>query len=320
MMRVGVGGTFNVLHRGHRRLLEAAIEQGDVLAVGLMSDSYCKRHKVTVLPYGAREEALRFFLDGKGVEYSIVPLDEKEGTAPLDKELEVLVVSEETQTLGPRINDMRLRSGLRPLRLVVVPYVLAEDYRPISSSRIISGEIGPEGDLLRPLRVNVGSLNPIKVSAVENVLARFHPRIDVKPVDVTSGVSDQPWGAEAEKGAISRALECMGDADLGVGIEAGVWERDDGLYDVQFCAIVDGMGRVTRGHGMGFRYPPAIAEMVRKGISVGEACGRLFEEGDQGTGVGAIGILTKGALDRKALTEQAVLAAMVPRIRKDLYW
>ena len=88
---------------------------------------------------------------------------------------------------------------------------------------------------------------------------------------------------------------------------------------MQHCAIVDGTGWVTKGHGMGFRYPPAIAELVRGGMTVGDACAQLFEEGDQGSGKGAIGILTNGALDRKALTEQAVLAAMVPRIRKELY-
>jgi inosine/xanthosine triphosphatase len=320
MMKVGVGGTFNVLHRGHQRLLETAMAHGDFMAVGLMSDAYCDDHKELALPYEHREASLRAFLDSRKVRYCIVPLDVKEGTAPDDMDLDVLVVSEETRLLGPRINDMRLRNGLRPVSLVIVPYVLADDFRPISSSRVMGGEIDVEGRLLRPLRVMVGSLNPVKVSAVKDVVQRFYPRIELTAIEVESRVDEQPWGKEAEMGSVARAEACLGQGDLGVGIEAGVWERDDGLYDVQFCAIVDSMGRTTIGHGMGFRYPPAIAERVRNGSSVGSACADLFEEGDQGSGIGAIGILTKGAMDRKMLTEQAVLAAMVPRIRKDLYW
>jgi len=318
-MKVGVGGTFNVLHKGHRRLLETAISNGDVLAVGLMSDDYCRRHKVVVLPYAERERALREFLETKGVEFTVHPLNAKEGTAPSDPELDVLIVSQETQTLGPKINDIRLGLGLRPVRIVVVPYVLADDYRPISSTRVLEGVIDGEGRLLRPLVVNVGSDNPVKIAAVREVLRRLHPDLIVNPVAVSRTVGEQPWGTEAERGAEARARECLGIGDLGIGIEAGVLEKSDGLYDVQHCVIVDRTGWTTSGHGMGFRYPPAVADLVRKGMTVGDACAQLFEEGDQGSGKGAIGILTNGILDRKALTEQAVLAALVPRIRKDLY-
>ena len=319
MMKVGAGGTFNVLHRGHRKLLETAIANGDVLAVGLMSDDYCRRHKTVVLPYAERERALREFLDLKNAQFTIAPLNVKEGSAPSDPELDVLVVSQETRSLGPKINDLRLRNGLRPVSIVVVPYVLAEDYRPISSTRVLDGEIDVEGRLLRPLVANVGSENPVKVAAVRDVLQRFHPQLEVNAAFVPRTAGEQPWGAEAEHGAEARARESLGKGDLGIGIEAGVLERADGLYDVQHCVIVDGTGWTTRGQGMGFRYPPAVADLVRKGMTVGDACAQLFEEGDQGSGKGAIGILTNGVLDRKSLTEQAVLAAMVPRIRKELY-
>ena len=137
MMKVGVGGTFNVLHRGHRRLLETAIANGNVLAVGLMSDDYCRRHKTVVLAVRREGEGTARVPGSEGSDFSIVPLNVKEGSAPSDPELDVLVVSQETQALGPKINDMRLRNGLRPVRIVVVPFVLAEDYRPISSTRVL---------------------------------------------------------------------------------------------------------------------------------------------------------------------------------------
>ncbi|TFG56580.1 MAG: DUF84 family protein, partial [Methanomassiliicoccus sp.] len=206
MMKVGTGGTFNVLHRGHRRLLDTAIALGGELTVGLMSDAYCRENKITVLPYPQREAVLSDHLKRKGACFHIVPLDVKEGTAGTDPGLEVLVVSEETHMQGPRINDLRSRNGLPPVRIVVVPYVLGDDYRPISSSRILNGDIDIEGKLLRPLRVGVGTLNPVKLSAVRDMLQRFHPKLELTVMDVPSEVGEQPWGREAEQGAMSRAM------------------------------------------------------------------------------------------------------------------
>ena len=70
---------------------------------------------------------------------------------------------------------------------------------------------------------------------------------------------------------------------------------------------------------MGFRYPTAAAELVRGGLTVGAAFKALYGQERDGRRDGAIGYLTRGALDRTGLAEQAVMAAMVPRIRKELY-
>ena len=40
----------------------------------------------------------------------------------------------------------------------------------------------------------------------------------------------------------------------------------------------------------------------------------VYGETNAGKTMGAIGILSKGLLDRRSLTEQSVLAAMIPRI------
>jgi inosine/xanthosine triphosphatase len=95
-----------------------------------------------------------------------------------------------------------------------------------------------------------------------------------------------------------------------VGIEAGVFEMHDGLYDIQYCVILDRDDRITIGTGPGFRYPDNIAELVRNGTTVGDAMTSVYKE----TEGGAIGTLSKGHLDRKTLTEQSVMTAMVPRL------
>jgi inosine/xanthosine triphosphatase len=234
-------------------------------------------------------------------------------------DITALIVSPETRASAEEINRDRTLKGLNALQLIEVPHVLADDFLPISARRIMAGEIDVEGRMLHPLRVNVGSDNGIKIDAVGNAMARFYDEVVVSGTKVETGVPEQPRGEETRKGAMERARLALGDADLGVGLEAGVFDTLDGLYDVQYCAIIDRRGRYTIGHGSGFRYPPEVAARVKAGDAVGQAFRELYGWEKDGKKLGAIGFLTKGALGRTELVEQAVMAAMVPRVRRDLY-
>ncbi|MEE9181055.1 MAG: DUF84 family protein, partial [candidate division NC10 bacterium] len=90
-------------------------------------------------------------------------------------------------------------------------------------------------------------------------------------------------------------------------------------WDVQFCAVVDRAGTLTLGAGPAFQHPPVVLEEVEDGRTVGEAWERLTGITDIGRKEGAIGFLTHSRLTREELTEAAVLMAMVPRIRRELY-
>jgi inosine/xanthosine triphosphatase len=105
--------------------------------------------------------------------------------------------------------------------------------------------------------------------------------------------------------------------DFGVGIEAGlIWNSSvKNYFDVQFCAVIDKAGRITVGHGSGFQYPKKVIQEVKVGKSIGEAMEVLTGIENIGKKRGAIGFLSKNILDRTELTEQAVLMAMIPRLR-----
>jgi inosine/xanthosine triphosphatase len=318
-MKAVLGGTFNVLHRGHRALLDRAFEVGDEVLVGITSDAMAARSKACVRSLGERRADLEQHLRDRGGKWSVEVIDRPDEHVDVRTDLDALVVSPETVATGEAINRGREARGLRPLNLVVVPHVLADDFLPIAARRILAGEIDASGRLLRPLRVSVGSLNPVKVGAARNVLSKLYEAVNVREVEVPSGVPEQPRGEEVRTGAMNRAARAIGDADLGVGLEAGVFETPDGLYDVQYCAVLDRRGRCSIGHGMGFRYPTPVAELVRRGLTVGASFKELYGKERDGRRDGAIGYLTCGAMDRTALAEQAVMAAMVPRIRKELY-
>jgi len=177
------------------------------------------------------------------------------------------------------------------------------------------------------VRVAVGSKNPVKTEAVRRIFSRIYgqDKVEVLGIEVDSGISIQPMGDETIDGAVNRAKEAIvkGDADLGVGVEAGLFKFPrtiTGYLDIQWCAIVDCEGKLTVGCNSGFEYPPkVVSKVLVENREVGEVMDELTGVKDLGESVGAIGILSKGLLDRVSLTEQAVLMAMIPRLNLDLY-
>lgn len=146
--RVAVGGTFEVLHKGHRALLARAFREGGPVLIGLTSDRMATGSRGRrVRPFGEREATLREHLDGvyPGREYVIEAIEDVFGPAVHLEDLEMLVVSEDTLTTGLDLNDARAERGLPTLELVLVPHVMAEDGEPISSSRVLAGECDEDG-------------------------------------------------------------------------------------------------------------------------------------------------------------------------------
>ena len=141
--KVVVGGTFDYLHLGHKALIEKAFEVGRQVIIGLTSDEMIKKNSA---PYIERKKKLKKFLKSKN--YEILELKDPYGPAIVEEEIEAIVVSKETRARAAEINEIRKRRGLAPLEIVVVPFVLSENGRPISSERIRKGEIDAEGRVL----------------------------------------------------------------------------------------------------------------------------------------------------------------------------
>lgn len=322
-MRVVLGGTFDILHAGHEALLRAAFEGApQEVLIGVTTDRFARESRSRVNPYAVRARNLaRFLATRRWRRAKIEAIDDPYGPADDLPNLDVLVVSADRLPVAFTLNEARLAKGLRSLEIRTVPMVLAQDGLPIASRRIRAGEIDRAGRRVKPLRVNVGSTNPAKVKAVRAVLQRLRFPARVRGLQVPSEVSDQPFEHQALEGAMNRARAALREADLGIGIEAGlVWSSVlSDYFDVQYCAVVDRAGRITVGHGPGFTYPPPVVEQVKSGSTVGDAMGSLTGIAGIGSKQGAIGYLTAGKFDRETLSESAVLMAMVPRIRRELY-
>jgi len=150
---VAVGGTFDELHKGHEVLLLKAFEVGEKVLVGLCSDklveSLTKPH--VTASYEQRLEELMQFLRVKGLlgKAEIVMLNDPFGVTLSDANVEALVVSRETETMALKINEERKRRGLKPMQIVAIEMVPAENHVPISTTRIRKGEIDRKGHILK---------------------------------------------------------------------------------------------------------------------------------------------------------------------------
>ncbi len=313
MTTAAVAGTFDVIHDGHLALLKRAFEIGDRVLVGITSDKMASKGRSESIPLSVRLPALERCLEHLGNSYTVFEIDDMYGPATVMDDADVLVVSEETLGNGRLVNEERSRRGVRPLELSVVPLVNSDDGTKISASAILEGRYGRSGHTSVP-DISVGSLNRVKVEAVRNVMERIYGEVRITAVDAKSGVPDQPFGEQTRQGAENRARGALGDHQMSVGIEAGVFEFPDGLYDIQHCCILSKDGRITYGQGSGFRYPDDVAGLVRLGSTVGDAFDTLFGSEGIGKKAGAVGMLSRGLLDRLTLTEQSVTAAMIPRI------
>jgi len=151
--KVAVGGTFDELHKGHRRLLVKAFEIGEKVLIGLCTDEFVKKmgKPHITASYEVRLSELKAFLEKSRVtdKAEIVPLNDPYGNTLTDKCIEALVVSEETERTALKINLRRSEVQLPPLEIVTISMVPAENYKPISTTRIRKGEIDREGHLLK---------------------------------------------------------------------------------------------------------------------------------------------------------------------------
>jgi len=152
--KVCIGGTFDILHKGHKVLIDKAFSitsKNGLVTIGLTTDRYTVAKIKNAFPFDVRKQKLIEYLKTKGYEnYEIIPIEDKYGPT-LSEDFDAIVVSSETRKNAEEINRKRKQFGLKPLKIIEISIVLAEDNLPISSSRIKNGIIDEDGK-----RLNIG--------------------------------------------------------------------------------------------------------------------------------------------------------------------
>ena len=178
------------------------------------------------------------------------------------------------------------------------------------------------------MKIVVASKNPVKVDAVSEVIQDYglFKGAEIFALEASSGVSEQPKSLEETvQGAINRAKSAFIEGcTYSFGIESGLMivpQTKTGKMNFCVCAIYDGR-ESHLGLSCAFEFPTRVTEMTHElGIDVNEAFYRagLTTNKKIGSSEGAIGMLTKGRMTRKAYTKQAVQMALIHLENSALY-
>ena len=173
-------------------------------------------------------------------------------------------------------------------------------------------------------KIVLASQNPVKAKATEEGFRRLFAdeSFDLTTVSVPSGVADQPLSdIETLRGARNRAQAAralMPEADFWVGMEGGI--EDVGTELVAFAwVVIESSQGAGQARSATFSLPPAVSELVRGGLELGEADDRVFGDTNSKHKGGAVGLLTAGAIDRAALYSPAVTLALIPELNPALF-
>lgn len=308
-MKVCVGGTFDILHDGHIALLSKAFEIGEKIYIGLSSDAFIKKIGKKAKSYKERKKNLEDFLKKRRwlEKAEILPLEDFYGTA-IKEEFDAIVVSYETLQRAKEINKIRKEKGMKELKIILIPFILAEDGIAISTSRIKKGEI-KNSKRIKPLRVGIASKNDVKIEATKQIFNDFFKGIKIEYRCIDIKTKKQPIGKEIIEGAIERAKKaCIGN-DYGVGIEAGINKENDVYFIEQYVAIADKLNYITFGKSPSFQCPSWILEEIEKGKEMKEIIPFKNEEERK---KGAVWYFSK-KMDRLELTKIGILMALLSR-------
>ena len=151
-MNVCLGGTFHPLHKGHKEILRKAYQtagpNGSVF-IGITSSSMITKDGNTP-SFQTRKESITKFLKEEKVlhQTTIRQLFNKYGPT-IEGDFDAIIVSPETKSTAEEINTKRKQLGRKPLEIIVVPFVVSADGKPISSTRIRRNEIDENGNLIK---------------------------------------------------------------------------------------------------------------------------------------------------------------------------
>lgn len=167
----------------------------------------------------------------------------------------------------------------------------------------------------------VGSKNPVKISAVREVVEDLFSNPEVISLAAPSQVSEMPFGQEeAIRGAENRADYCLKKSDAGFafGLEGFVLDLEQGLFLSGWSVAKSRSGKTGYGNIGLIELPERIAERVRAGQELGPVMDDVLGEDNVAKKAGAVGVLTNDKVTRKNAFERGVVFSLSPFLKTEI--
>lgn len=151
---IGLGGTFDRFHAGHKHFIKFASQFGQHVHVGITHPKLTQGKPLAELiePYETRKRAVIKFCKVQQISGSVTQLTDVYGpTLEKKSKIKALVVTQDTVTGADKINQARVAMGLRPFPVQVCPLLKDETGQIISSERIRAGEINRAGEVYQQI-------------------------------------------------------------------------------------------------------------------------------------------------------------------------
>ncbi|MCL4145736.1 UNVERIFIED_CONTAM: hypothetical protein GTU68_029304 [Idotea baltica] len=173
-------------------------------------------------------------------------------------------------------------------------------------------------------QVIIASKNPVKIQCVTQAFEKVFPEqaFQFEGISVPSGVSEQPMtDEETFAGAHNRSINAGNsrpEADFWVGVEGGIQKNGNEMEAFAWVVILSA-DKTGKARTASFQLPPAVVELIDKGMELGHADDLVFKRDNSKQKNGAVGILTNDLIDRVGYYEPAVILALIPFLNQTLY-
>jgi hypothetical protein len=192
---VGLGGTFDHLHKGHQDFISFAAKQGTELSIGVAHGSMTK-HKAfaeNIQPYYNRVQAVKNFCKKSHIKAHVTQLTDIYGPT-LESESPAIVklaVTTETLTGAQKINEARAAMGLFELPVHVCP--LSKDMlgNDLHSEAIRAGQVSRQGFVYNQLFTATKIITEIQKVQLRKPLGPIVKQADLR-VSLTSSDATFP--------------------------------------------------------------------------------------------------------------------------------
>ena len=175
------------------------------------------------------------------------------------------------------------------------------------------------------MKIIVASKNPVKISAALIGFEKMFKNLEFEGLgfDIESGVNDQPMGdQETFQGAYNRAFsarEKIKDGDFWIGIEGGNIRHSEIEMEAMAWVVILSKDKIGKARTAGFFLPQKVIDIINQGYELGHADEIVFGLQNTKQKMGSTGLLTDNVINRTDFYVQAVVLALIPFLKTDLY-